>query len=139
MSFYPVPTESFDAAAAERARKIEAGHAAEKIIEAWKASYERFWQTPRTHGDRALTTTELQQVLDRDKPGFGKILQDSASFLTFIVTSFPEHVGTSDRPVMTEDQDEAKLIPSRYLTSPYPIDQTLTITGPLKPEWGQQQ
>lgn len=134
--FYTVPdVDEFDASKSEIVRKKEAGSTAISIITAWKNGFEKFWQTPRTHGNRAITADQLQATFNRDKSGFANILADSAAFRDFIVAQFPEHVGSPDRNVMTLEEDEAKILPSRYLAAPYPIDQQLNITGPLRPEW----
>lgn len=124
--FYQVPEAKGPSAADLFAVRVkEAGMAATKLIETWKAAYEKFWQTPRTHGDRALTKEQVQAFINEDKALVGDILTDSAAFIAFLQSSHPDRIGT-------------ELFPERYLTSPYPIDETLTI-GDLKPEWEVQE
>ena len=146
MEFYPVPSVTFDAAESERVRKKEAGDVAITIITAWKNGFEKFWQTPRTHSERAISRDNLQATIDRDPVGFGDILRDSAAFRQHIIDNYPEHVGSPNRDTenggMTREEDEAKLLPSRYLVTPFPITigaGTITIDGPVVPEWDVQQ
>ena len=123
--FYPVPDVSGPSAAELFAVRVkESGMAATKLIQTWITAYEKFWQTPRTHGDRALTKEQVQAFINEDKALIGDILSDSAEFVAFIQTSHPDRIGT-------------ELFPTRYLTSPYELDETLTV-GDLKPEWEAQ-
>ena len=134
-SFYALPEDQFDTHGAEVSMKNVTGSAAEGIIRAWKKGFEGFWRTPRTHQERAFTRDQLQAVLDRDKVGFGQILMESKAFRDFIIAAYPQHVGSSDREVMSEEEDEAKLLPSRFLDTPYQLDNSLNITGDLKSVW----
>jgi len=123
--FYPVPEVTGPSAAELFAVRVkESGAAATKLIQTWINAYEKFWQTPRTHGDRALTKEQVQAFINEDKALIGDILSDSAAFVTFIQASLPDRIGT-------------ELFPTRYLTSPYELDETLTV-GDLKPEWEAQ-
>lgn len=143
MEFYPVPSVTFDAAESERVRKKEAGDVAVAIINSWKNGFEKFWQTPRTHKERAISRDNLQATIDRDPEGFDKILGDSAAFRQHIIDNYPEQVGSSNRDTenggMTKEEDEAKLLPSRYFVTPYALDsQTMQLSGDIHPEWDIQ-
>jgi hypothetical protein len=123
--FYEVPvkSEDFDAADAVRVRVIEAGNAASKMIKDWMNAYDKFWMTPLTHGDRALTKVQTQAMLDENKPLIGSILSDSAGFRDFLQASHADKIG------------EDKLIPNRYFSTPYDMDENLVLTSDLKAEW----
>jgi len=127
--FYEVPAKSevFDAAEAVRVRVIEAGNAADKMIRDWMNAYDKFWMTPLTHGDRALTKVQTQAMLDANKALIGNILSDSAGFRNFLQAAHPDKIGDDN------------LIPDRYFSTPYDMDETLTLTGDLKPEWEVQE
>ena len=61
---YTEPTLDFDANASARSRVKTANQFIDHIVNQYKSNYERFWQTPLTHGDRALSMAEMQGTLD---------------------------------------------------------------------------
>ena len=132
MSYNEV-VEEFDPIKAYNARIKHANMTRDLLVTSWKKAYEAFWQTPRTHKDRALSMAELQSIIDVNQATFGAILADSAAFVQFAAAQYPEAlVGT--------DGGEA-LLPSRYLASPYIFEGSpgvnLTLVS-LVPEWSIQ-
>ncbi len=114
------PDKEFDVKEAFRARVADANSTAVAIVTKWKAGYEHFWQLGQTHGDRAISKSDLQQVFNHNPAEIGKILARSKSFLKAITSDNPELVGTD-------------VLPDKYLTSPY--EMTGLTLGDLKDAW----
>ena len=127
---YPEKAEGFNSIQAHNARVAKANQVRDAMIAQWKAGYEAFWQTPRTHGDRALSMADLQSALDEDQAVVGQILTDSAGFLVYAQGAYAEAFG-----------DEDSMVPPRYLSSPYDTSGTigtnLTLVS-LKTDWEEQ-
>ena len=123
MSYYPhePKPEGFDAAKAFNVRLKEAGMTAEKLLRTYMNGYDKFWQTPLTHGDRALTMEQMQQVLLQDPAIMNDLMTDGTAFVAFVQSSHPESIGTD-------------YFPTRYLTVPYNMDEDGRLVS-LKPEW----
>ncbi len=123
MSFYDhedLPL-TFDANAMVNLRVKEAGMTAEKLLKTYTNGYEKFWQTPRTHGDNALSMVQVQAMLDADPAIMNELMSDGTAFVAFVQSSHPEKVGTD-------------CFPTRFLTIPYEMDGDGRLTS-LKPEW----
>lgn len=104
------------------------------LLERYRAGYEAFWQTPRTHGDRALTMEQMQAVIDTAQPTFQTILSDSAAHMADLQARYPAAF------VKQEGESEPK-VPARYTSSAY--EYTLDPNGrlvlsSLKPDWQAQ-
>jgi hypothetical protein len=127
MSFYTIESkdEGFNAAAAFNVRVKESGMTAEKLLRTYINGYEKFWQTPRTHGNRALTMEQMQQVLLQDPVAMVDLMNDGTAFVEFVQSSHPEAIGT-------------EYFPERYLTIPYVMDENGALVS-LKPEWENQE
>ena len=127
MSFYNHEelTPAFDANAMVNLRSKEAGMTAETLLRTYINGYEKFWQTPRTHGDRALSMADLNAMLAAAPAIMTEIQTDGTAFVTFVQSTYPEKVGTD-------------LFPTRYLTIPYNQDEFGVLTS-LKPEWEVQE
>jgi len=117
-------TASFDANLNANLRSKEAGAIAEKLLRTYIDGYEKFWQTPKTHGERALSMENVQAMLDAAPAAMNEILSDGANFVQFVATTYPEQVGTD-------------LFPNRYLSIPYETDEAGRLTS-LKPDWEQE-
>ena len=117
-------TASFDANLNANLRSKEAGAIAEKLLRTYIDGYEKFWQTPKTHGERALSMENVQAMLDAAPAAMNEILSDAGAFVTFVATTYPEHVGTD-------------LFPNRYLSMPYETDEAGRLTS-LKPDWEEE-
>ena len=117
-------TASFDANLNANLRSKEAGAIAEKLLRTYIDGYEKFWQTPRTHGERALSMENIQAMLDAAPAAMNEILSDGANFVQFVATTYPEQVGTD-------------LFPDRYLSIPYEVDGAGRLVS-LKPDWESQ-
>ena len=117
-------TASFDANLNANLRSKEAGAIAEKLLRTYIDGYEKFWQTPKTHGERALSMENVQAMLDAAPAAMNEILSDGANFVQFVATTYPEQVGTD-------------LFPNRYLSIPYETDEAGRLTS-LKPEWEKE-
>ena len=118
-------TPSFDANAMVNLRSKEAGMTAEKLLRTYISGYEKFWQTPRTHGERALGMADLNAMLAAAPAIMTEIQADGTAFVAFVQSTYPEKVGTD-------------LFPTRYLTIPYESDENGLLTT-LKPEWDVQE
>ena len=127
MSYYPhePKPEGFDAAKAFNVRLKESSMTAEKLLRTYVKGYEKFWQTPRTHGGRALSMEEMQAVLAVDPAIMNDLMTDGTAFVAFVQASHPEAVGT-------------EYFPTRYLTIPYNMDANGVLLS-LKPEWEAQE
>ncbi len=128
---YQLPSEGFDAFAALRPRVSQANQIRDNMVRQWRAGFEAFWQTPRTHGDRALSMEDMQAVLVAGGDTVKNILGDSASFLQFVATSHPE-------ALVADDGDDEALLPARYLSAPYEMNEAGQLLS-LKPEWEEVQ
>jgi len=117
-------TASFDANLNANLRSKEAGAIAEKLLRTYIDGYEKFWQTPKTHGERALSMENVQAMLDAAPAAMNEILSDGANFVQFVATTYPEQVGTD-------------LFPNRYLSIPYETDEAGRLTS-LKPDWEEE-
>lgn len=127
MGFYNhEPLEKgFDAAEAVNVRLLDAGNTAEQLLKNYTNSYERFWMTPRTHGSRALTASNFNEMFALAPEIMTEINSDGTKFVEFVQQTYPEQVGTD-------------LFPERYLTIPYNTDENgMMVT--LKPEWEVQE
>lgn len=126
---YQLPNEAFNTNQAARNRVIKAQQFRDHIVQQYKSSYDAMWQTPRTHGDRALTMEQMQAVIDEMQPTMAEILQDSSAFVQFVVDTYPEAL-----------QDDNPLFPVRYTGSPYEytVDQNRIQLTALKSEWEAQ-
>ena len=126
MSYYPhePKPEGFDATKAFNVRLKEAGMTAEKLLRTYINGYEKFWQTPRTHGERALTMEQMQAVLAADPVAMQDMMADGTAFVTFVQNSHPEAI--------------PDYFPERYLTIPYNMDENGILLS-LKPEWEVQE
>lgn len=124
MSFYNHDEldAGFNAAEAANVRVKEAGMTVEKLLRTYMIGYEKFWQTPLTHGDRALTADNLNAVLMAAPAVLTEIQNDGTAFVTFVANTHPEVLGTD-------------LFPTRFLTIPYEQDPTTGALTTLKPEW----
>jgi len=124
---YQKITLSHESQKAFNDRVDQANMTRDGIITLWKDAYESFWQTPKTHKDRAISMVDLQSAIDENQVEIGQMLSDAGEFLSFVMTSYPEAFG-----------DDDSLIPSRYLAYPYDytgtVGENLTLTG-LKSEW----
>lgn len=98
---------------------------AEKLLRTYMNGYDKFWQTPRTHGDRALSMAEVQAMLDVDPAIMVGLMNDGTAFINFVQASHASAVGT-------------EYFPTRYLTIPYNMDENGRLTS-LKPEWEAQE
>ena len=127
MSFYSHDELSsyFDANKAANVRSKEAGATAISLLNTYMSGYEKFWQTPRTHADRALSMEEVQAMISAAPAAMTEILADGAAFVSFVQSTYPEKVGTD-------------IFPSRYLTSPYNMTEEGVLID-LKPEWDVQE
>ena len=94
---------------------------AEKLLRTYMNGYDKFWQTPLTHGDRALSMEDVQAMLDVDPVIMVDLMNDGTAFVDFVQSSHPEAVGTD-------------YFPTRYLTVPYNMDESGRLVS-LKPEW----
>jgi len=123
MSFYDFEEldSGFNAALAVNVRVKEADMTVTKLLNTYKNGYEKFWQTPLTHGDRALTVDDLNAMLAAAPAIMTEIQNDGTAFVNFVQSAHPEIVGTD-------------LFPTRFLTIPYEQDATGALTT-LKPEW----
>lgn len=127
---YAIPDQTFNAHEAARNRIIFAGQYKKQRVDNYKSGYEKFWQTPRTHGDSALSTEDMQSVIDQAPAVFAEILSDSAQEVAGIASIYPEAL------TIQGDADEP-LLPERYLSSPYNYEigpAGITLLS-LKPEW----
>lgn len=127
MSYYPhePKPEGFDATKAFNVRLKESSMTAEKLLRTYINGYEKFWQTPRTHGENALTIDEVQAMLNVDPAIIVDLMNDGTAFVEFVKSSHPDAVGTD-------------YFPERYLTIPYNMDANGQLTS-LKPEWEVQE
>lgn len=127
MSFYNHEelATGFDVASAVNVRVKEAGMTVTKLLNTYISGYEKFWQTPRTHGDRALTVDNLNAMLAAAPVIMAEIQADGTAFVTFLQNTHPEVIGTD-------------LFPTRYLTIPYESDENGLLTT-LKSDWEVQQ
>jgi len=127
MSYYPhdPKPESFDAVKAFNVRLNDSSNTAAKLLRTYIDGYERFWQTPRTHGERALSMEDVQAMLDVDPVIMMDLMNDGTAFVEFVQESHPDAVGTD-------------YFPTRYLTIPYVMDQAGRLVS-LKPEWEAQE
>lgn len=127
MSYYPhdPKPESFDAVKAFNVRLNDSSNTAAKLLRTYIDGYERFWQTPRTHGERALSMEDVQAMLDVDPVIMMDLMNDGTAFVAFVQASHPDAVGTD-------------YFPTRYLTIPYVMDQAGRLVS-LKPEWEAQE
>lgn len=123
MSYYPhePKPEGFDATKAFNVRLKESSMTAEKLLRTYMNGYDKFWQTPLTHGDRALSMEDVQAMLDVDPVIMVDLMNDGTAFVDFVQSSHPEAVGTD-------------YFPTRYLTVPYNMDESGRLVS-LKPEW----
>lgn len=131
---YQGQMQSFDGVRAFNARVAFANATRDQIIEQWRLAYDVFWQCPRTHGDRALSLSELQAVLDADQDEVGRMLEDSAAFLAFAQAAYPEAFVDPD-PANPEVE---AMIPPRYLSSPYEVSGIVGVNlslVSLKSDW----
>ena len=73
-----------------------------------------------------ISNVEMQSVLDIDPATASDILTDSASFVQFIATAYPESL-----------QGDDPLLPARYTSSPYEytVDQNGITLSSLKEDW----
>ena len=131
---YELPTETFNSTEAAANRIKRANQFRDLIVQQYKAGYEAMWQTPRTHGDNALSMADMQSVLNQAQATFAAVLTDSAAFVAFIATTYPEALaaGTDD-----EGNETEPLFPSRYESAPYvyTLDGNGITLVSLKPEW----
>ena len=127
MSYYPhePKPEAFDAPKAFNVRLKESSATAEKLLRTYMNGYEKFWQTPRTHGDRALSMEDMQAILAVDPAIMNDLMADGTAFVAFVQASHPDAVGT-------------EYFPTRYLTIPYNMDENGVLLS-LKPEWEAQE
>ncbi len=127
MSFYPhePKPEGFNAIKAFNIRLKESSATAEMLLRTYINGYEKFWQTPRTHGENALTIDEVQDMLNVDPAIMVDLMNDGTAFVAFVQESHAEAVGT-------------EYFPTRYLTIPYNMDENGQLTS-LKPEWEAQE
>jgi len=127
MSYYPhePKPEGFDSAKAFNVRLRESSATAEKLLRTYINGYEKFWQTPRTHGERALPMEDVQAMLDVDPAIMVDLMNDGTAFVAFVQASHPDAVGT-------------EYFPTRYLTIPYNMDENGRLVS-LKPEWEAQE
>jgi len=127
MSYYPhdPKPESFDAVKAFNVRLNDSSNTAAKLLRTYIDGYERFWQTPRTHGERALSMEDVQAMLDVDPVIMMDLMNDGTAFVAFVQASHPDAVGT-------------EYFPTRYLTIPYVMDENGRLVS-LKPEWEVQE
>lgn len=123
---YQRPEKQFDASAALDARVIQANQYRDNRVKNYKAGYEAFWQTPLTHGDRALSMVEMQAVLDAGQSTVQQILGDSAQEIAKIAELYPEAM-TGEDP----------LLPARFTSSAYNYEvvEGRIVLLSLKPEW----
>lgn len=123
MSYYPhePKPEGFDATKSFNVRLKESSMTAEKLLRTYMDGYDKFWQTPLTHGNRALTMAEVQAMLDVDPVIMQDLMTDGTAFVAFVQSSHPDAVGT-------------EYFPTRYLTVPYNMDESGRLVS-LKPEW----
>ena len=129
---YTIPDAVFSGNDALIPRVKQANQLRELFVKKWRDVYESFWQTPRTHGDRALTIEQMQQVILANPAVVADMLKDSAGFLEWITTAHPD--------IREAPEGEEPLLPARYLSSPYEWDpeQPLKLIS-LKPEWDVQE
>ena len=123
---YQIPDSQFDAVASARVRATTANNFRVHLVEQYKANFERFWQCPLTHGERALDMAEMQATLDVLGVTAIDILTDSAGFAQYIATAYPEALA-----------GEEPLLPPRFLSSPYEYTADangITLTS-LKTDW----
>jgi len=99
----------------------EADQTVTKLLKVYMDGYEKFWQTPLTHGNRALSVDDLNAMLAAAPAIMTEIQNDGTAFVNFVQTAHPEIVGTD-------------LFPTRFLTIPYEQDENGVLTT-LKPEW----
>ena len=133
---YTVPEQSVDARESARNRITRANQFHELLIAQYRSAYESYWQTPRTHEDRALTMAQMQSVIDQAQSTMIDVLTRSAKFVAFVADAYPESLLSSG----TEGQEgfvEADF-PARYHSAPYNYE--ITARGTinllsLKPEW----
>jgi hypothetical protein len=116
---------SFDASAAANLRVKEGGATGEKLLRTYMDGYEKFWQTPRTHGDRAMSMADVQAMIDAAPVVMNQMMADGTAFVAFVQTSHASKVGTD-------------FFPTRYLTIPYEVDVDGRLVS-LKPEWDVQE
>lgn len=123
---YELPTAQFNTLEHAKNRVLSANQFRDHIVEKYKSGYEGMWQTPLTHGDDALTMEQMQAVLNTAQATFAAILTDSAAFVQFVATTYPEAL-EGDEP----------LLPERFLSAPYTY--TTSETGitlvALRDEW----
>lgn len=126
MSFYDHAdlATGFDVASAVNVRVKEAGMTVESLLRTYVNGYEKFWQTPRTHGERALSADNLNAMLAAAPAIMTEIQTDGTAFVVFLSNTHPEVLGTD-------------LFPSRFLTIPYEQDENGVLTT-LKAEWEVQ-
>ncbi len=126
MSFYSHEELStgFDVPSAVNVRVKEAGMTVESLLRTYINGYEKFWQTPRTHGDRALTVENINEMLAAAPEIMTEIQEDGTAFVTFIADTHQDVLGT-------------ELFPARYLSIPYEANESGVLTT-LKPEWEVQ-
>jgi len=105
-------------------RVKEANASAEKLLRTYRDGYEKFWQLPLTHGDRALSMDDAQAMVDAAPAIMNEIIADSQGFVAFVNSSHADKVGTD-------------LFPNRYLSIPYEVDANGRFVS-LKPEWDVQ-
>jgi hypothetical protein len=123
MSFYDFTdlVASFPVEETVNVKVKEADQTVTKLLQTYKDGYERFWQTPLTHGNRALTSDDLNAMFAAAPAIMTEIQNDGTAFVNFVQTAHPEIIGTD-------------LFPTRFLTIPYEQDATGALTT-LKPEW----
>ena len=79
---------SFDANAMANLRVKEAGAIGEQLLRTYMNGYEKFWQTPRTHADRALSMEEVQAMISAAPAAMNEILADGAAFVNFVQSTY---------------------------------------------------
>jgi hypothetical protein len=125
MSFYTAPDLDlqFDSVSAVNVRVKEASATVEKLLRTYTDGYDKFWQTPLTHGDRALSAENFNAMVSVAPDVLLEIQTDGTAFVNFVSASHAEVIGTD-------------LFPERYLTIPYEQNETGAFTE-LKKDWEQ--
>jgi len=129
MGKYTQVESGFDQVAAANARIKDVDQSRTAMVTLWKASFDRFWQSPLTHGDRALTKEQMQAVLDSAPEMFNDVLNDSKAFLQFLSVNHPD--------VFVSEDDEEPLVPERYTIGVYnmSVNDGKIVLGDLLDSW----
>ena len=87
---YPTPELQFDALEHARNKILRANQFQEMVIQQYRSAYDDFWGVSEAGGSR-YSVAQMQAVLDAMPQATAQdILQDSASFNSYIQSAYPD-------------------------------------------------